>query len=277
MKLKSVTPACPVVVFLMATDEKEGVKNAIESLTDKQYSYEILEYGKPWLGWPQRMEAYAKAAESQPKEQLIMFMDAYDALAFRPWDGLVETFKSFNKPIVGGMETFCGGNCKPLTEWWKSEMKTTPPATQYVNGGLIMGEAGYLAKAYRWMLKEKHADDQIGMASYILSHPTEFGPDVTQKLFANRILGDKVTQQEWDLKGAYFIHFPGVSIPIQSENYRQVCNQRLSKKTPTTSMLPICIVVILLVIILGVFLLAWNPVRNKLVAQHVETRDANSL
>jgi hypothetical protein len=240
----SVTPV-PVTVLLMATDMKHmGLRNAIDSLARHGYvataqnatadgatpdaaavlgggsRRRIMGEGEKWGGWRHRMQSYrdgaAQAAKEHPKA-LVVCMDAYDALSVRAAsDGLVKTFESFGKPLVLGMERFCGGNCLTLRDWWRTHGKKYAtidgdvPIDRYVNGGLLMGTAEAVRDVYDWMLKNGATDDQIGLANYALKHRDQWAPDCRGKIFKNRIFGAQLTKADLTGRGCYFAHFPGM-------------------------------------------------------------------
>lgn len=181
-QLTFTNPDCVVKVFLVATSNMRGLKNALVSLRKNQFSYEVLGYGTKWKGWRYRMKLYEDATAKEPRNTICVLMDAYDAVCIRPYQTkeFVEAFDSYGKPLVIGMESSCGGNCQSLPEWWdKRPALKAKTKNLYVNGGLISGFSQNISEMFAWMLKDPSiTDDQVGLGLYVKSHPEMWFPDV---------------------------------------------------------------------------------------------------
>lgn len=206
-----------ICVVVVATDAHPGLRNATDTLKKHGHEFRVLGEGQAWRGWRQRMDWYRAAASTLPGDSLVVCMDAYDALCLRSPDRLEEVFRSFGKPLVFSVESFCGGNCVPLKSWWSSDLSKpfqnkdgTAPEDRYVNGGLLMGYAKEVANLYGWMLKENHNDDQVGLGSFALAHPDLWAPDPEHRIFKNRLFNSRLTDEDLQGKGCFFAHFPGM-------------------------------------------------------------------
>lgn len=206
--------ACPVTVYTVATRHSMGAHNLLASLRRYGYRYRVLAWGQAWGGWRHRMTLYRDAAAAHAPTDVLVFLDAYDVVAARPWRGIAEAFAAFGAPLVTGMEALCSPeNCGNLAPWWAATRRTPRTRAKYVNGGCIVGTAAAIAAAYRWILADaRHfTDDQIGLAAYINAHPEVYAPDDARVLCSNKLALQRMTDDERDGKGAYFLHFPGLS------------------------------------------------------------------
>lgn len=213
-----------LTVLMMASNSLHpGLKNAKSSLDKHEIRYQVLGLNEKWGGWPHRMKTYRDAAQKLAEENplnVVVCMDAYDALSVRHGDGLMELFRSFDKPLVLSLEKVCMGNCVSVRDWWRTDGQEylldagitdgIPPADRYVNGGLLMGYAGAVRDLYDWMLKTGQEDDQKGLARYALAHRDRWAPDVQGRIFKNKVFGAQLTKQDLASEGVYFAHFPGM-------------------------------------------------------------------
>lgn len=216
---------CPVTVLVVATKMEMGAHNMLASLRRYGYPYRVLGWGEPWRGWRQRMTWYRDAAAAFPRDALVLFADAYDIVAARPWAGLVEAYDAVrgDAPIVTGMEAWClPSNCGRIDGWWAQSARKPASSHAYINGGVILGRAGAIADAYAWILADARGftDDQVGLAAYVADHPSAFAPDDAGAIVANKHVMERMSGEEAAGDGAYFLHYPGVNktpalFPIQ--------------------------------------------------------------
>jgi hypothetical protein len=226
-----------LMVLMMASSASHpGLLNAVDSLKlqgyriatqqiveqQKHHQYRVLGLGEQWGGWRHRMRTYRDAAAELTQLDplaVVVCMDAYDAICLRSaGDGLLDTFRSFGKPLVLSLERVCIGNCVSIRDWWETD--GTPhlrkaslsdlPEDRYVNGGLVMGYAWAIQKLYDWMLNINEADDQRGLGRYALAHRDHWAPDIQGRIFKNKLYGDPLTSADLSGQGAYFAHFPGL-------------------------------------------------------------------
>jgi hypothetical protein len=222
-----------VTVFLMATHDGPGLRNALRTLRKHGMPYRVLAFGDAWKGWRERMRQYQEAAATCQTQYCVM-MDAYDALSIRPVQGLVEAFLSYNKNILIGMESSCGGNCKPIDSWWNKKAKSLKSKTDnwYVNGGLLMGTREAIADMYQWCLNDSSlVDDQVALGHYCLAFPDSWFPDVFERVFTNKPYGKLLTLNQQTQNGSYFAHFPGAKDFLHTKNqYMKTAKSLLKSK-----------------------------------------------
>jgi hypothetical protein len=218
------------------------------------FDAQVLGTDEAWTGWRMRMRLYRDAATVLAAENpstIVVCMDAYDALctsAVHTGDKqseFVDRFRSFKKPVVLSVEAGCFLNCMPLDSWYidndplfelakKSRWKTTKnglPYKRYVNGGLLAGNAASIAGIYDWMLKNGATDDQIGLSLWSQAHPNDWYPDVAERLFSNKILGERLSSKEKHA-GPMFTHFPGTgALRSTAVSYNRAARTLLGRST----------------------------------------------
>jgi hypothetical protein len=215
-----ILPPDQLCVFTVATKYMIGLHNWQESLVTQEFSYRILGFGDQWKGWRYRMETYRNAllswSEKYGDASIVILSDAYDVLFIRKsTDGILNTYKKFNKPIVVSIEKGCGLNCGLITEWWnenKSHIKNITNNNRYMCAGLIMGECKALATALTWALDHGYKDDQIGLSSYVQVFPHLVWADYKSEIFRTKQDDFYLSEPEKGQFGAYALHFPSLRI-----------------------------------------------------------------
>jgi hypothetical protein len=237
-----------IIVGIMVTQLNAGAVNMINSLKKLGWNYEIIGKNVKWEGWETRMIVYADFCSSKEVNDVIVLIDAYDALSVKYSNGFEELFNSFQLDIIVGAENYCGANCLPIHKFWS---RNTPSqnGNQYVQGGCIVGKAGSLADMYRWCLSKKISDDQMAIAQYIEENThIKIGLDADNKIsfhdnwgctgkFSISSTGVSIQRDQF-FPDPYFVHFPGFlvwkSIPlihgtknIELQNYNTVAKHIL--------------------------------------------------
>jgi hypothetical protein len=222
-----------VIVGIMMTTINAGGANMKTALSNLGWDFVVLGENTVWTGWATRMTEYANFASRQDPDDIVVLVDAYDAIATRSPLGFVELFESFGTDLVIGAENFCMGNCKPLDEWWVKKSVLNTFGNLYVQGGCTTGRAFAIEKLYRWCVDANIPDDQIAIANYLLEHDSTVASlDYGNKIafhdnwgstghFSINAHNDDVVVKRGDLvTEPYFVHFPGFlvwrSIPILS-------------------------------------------------------------
>jgi hypothetical protein len=203
----------------------------LAALAHHGYCFRVIGVGEPWLGWRGRMRAYATAARELAAMAgdgaLALFIDAYDALPLRSPENITAAFSRAAAPadpessrgaahVVFGGETVCGhpAVCRPLPQsWWRAHLERgrPQPARQYVNGGMAIGRALEIARAYEWMLDGGFEDDQVGASAWLAAHVHEGALDVNENLFHTVDSGKRLpSEAALEGLGHYFEHFPWI-------------------------------------------------------------------
>jgi hypothetical protein len=128
--------------------------------------------GVEWKGFITKIKGYAEIAQSVLSEQLLIIVDAYDALPNTHFteEELVRRFYMISpgaEKVVVGAESSCFLNCYVHTKTATGSYVTND--NYYPNGGFIMGKAGLIHKLYQHMLDNKwNFDDQYGLGYSML-------------------------------------------------------------------------------------------------------------
>ncbi len=209
-----------VVVGIMMTQLNAGGINMKTSLQTLGWNAQTLGMGEKWKGWMMRMTMYAEFSETQDPNTVVVFVDAYDALATRSPEGFQELFESFGCDLVIGAENFCGTNCSPVSSWWKQSNLHPTNGNLYVQGGCVVGRAHALSKMYRWILDQNIHDDQLGISAYVnhgvcdsvtldyenkICFHDNYGQTGTFSLDASIV----TVTRDLLVTNPYFVHFPG--------------------------------------------------------------------
>lgn len=169
-------------VLSVCTNSSPGLYNFRTSLSKNGFEdVEIMGQGEKWGGWRYRMRKYLnRCAELEPTE-VVIHSDGDDVLCVKGDSKTMEdTYRTFGTSIVTAAESICGSNCVPLHNYWKDQKR---PSCQYVNCGVLIGEAQAFVKLWTWVLEQGYEDDQVGLANYINAFPEEFSLDDQHLLF----------------------------------------------------------------------------------------------
>jgi hypothetical protein len=217
-----------IIVGIMVTTLNAGSVNMINSLKKLGWNYEIIGKNIKWEGWQTRMKVYADFCASKNIDDIIVLIDAYDAICIKSVNGFEELFNSFQLDIVVGAENYCGINCIPINQFWNRH-PLLKNENQYVQGGCIVGKAHCLSDMYTWALSKKIQDDQMAISQYIESNAqVNIGLDIDNKISFHDNWGStanfNISETGISIKrgnfipSPYFVHFPGFlalkSIPL---------------------------------------------------------------
>jgi hypothetical protein len=227
-----------VHVYVLATRHTAGSRNMVNALRYLGFRFTVLAEGQAFRGFRWRSAQYrdAAAAHGNPNE-LLVFVDAYDALPLRSPRGLREAFDAMadsEATVVVGGETGCALlNCGRVGAWWDSAEKYNraqrgQAVARHVNGGFVAGRAAAVARAYDWIVARGYADDQRGMTAYL----NTVGPhaamlDHRATLVQNWHIGEAVRARPWGSAGPWFIHFPGSRAGINKTPYNALAAEVL--------------------------------------------------
>jgi hypothetical protein len=179
----------------------------------------VVGMGLPWQGWTTRTREYYRYVESLPPRTLLVLIDAFDVLACRSPEDLVETFNSFHKPLVVSAEDGCIPymSCLPVEKWWQ-QTQQKPNKYKYVNAGFMMGYREALLHVLKYNLESGIPDDQLSLGHYVEAFPEGVALDTESRLIATVTLGwrqDFRNEQGQAVRISsrakpFFIHTPGM-------------------------------------------------------------------
>jgi len=225
----------------------DTTRRFIRTLEKNGWGYRLVGEGEVWMGFISKLKGYRNALESLPDNKLVILSDARDVLCLRGPTAFTEGFVSFNRDLVVSMEvlcqgnfdvpeTFCGGQCIPLTAYWKHNNITSLPARKFANSGLIAGRASSLKTFLDWAIANNFTDDQLALCKYMVNFPERIGADFQAVLLHTSTFGvnagiqsihiqknDSPTFAEIFGRGAFFLHIPGCVNKGQKIVYTEVC------------------------------------------------------
>jgi hypothetical protein len=210
----------------------ENTRFFVTTLQQTKWAYKLVGEGEKWEGFPTRMKCYLRELTTLKEDQVVVLSDARDVFAVRPPNEFIKGFLSYGGRVVVSMELFCegymaddrttGGQCIPLTNYWRHYNLTEQPHRRYVNMGLIAGYAKDLKQLLSWILEHKYTDDQLGLCNYLNAFPHLVYADVKAEMlhtsgsavscctYNNPIQSaDGPTLTELLGCGAFFLHIPG--------------------------------------------------------------------
>lgn len=175
-----------VKIVAFANDHNEPMLlNLIKTLQKYDYDYEIIGKGIKWTGFMTKINGYLNHVSKMHPDQIVAIVDAYDVLACGPSSEFISKYRSYNKSLVIGSETFCGTNCIPVDNWWKYNSSISKGKLQYLNSGFCVGTAKSLKKALNYMIELNIDDDQEALCKYVNKYPKEVALDINGFLVAN--------------------------------------------------------------------------------------------
>lgn len=180
------------------------LKNLVMTLRDHNYTYEVIGKGIKWIGFMTKIKGYYDYAVAQPPDRIILSIDGYDMFCTGPPEELLTKYRSYNRPIVVGAETFCGANCMPVKKWW-GQASMEPSAVRYCNSGFIMGRAREMTMMYKHMLLSGKDDDQLAACAFVEDYPALIALDVQMALVGN-ITPIDFHRIKWDVRQQRIIH-----------------------------------------------------------------------
>jgi hypothetical protein len=154
--------SAPVRVFCYASDPNEALDDWLLTAKRCGYTPQVIGLGTPWLGFKQKSEGWASAAEriaTDHPDEPILFTDSYDVLFNAPASRALQVLQECGKPILVGMEPACLSNCVGVQPGQDRER------LKYINSGVIMGKALPLAQLLRESVNVRVDDDQYALGT----------------------------------------------------------------------------------------------------------------
>ena len=271
-----------ISVFACATNRSVQVQHFFKSFEQHSgWDVHIVGMGLKWESYRTKMKSYRDALRQVHKKQVVVCLDAYDAICIRDSAGFLDTFYKYNTPILVSYEPLCAftiynrffqSGCCPNIDKWKMFHQISLSEPIYVNSGCIVGYAGEIYKMFDWILEYKGfsiRDDQVGVGLYMNEFPHNVKLDLEDRFVFNDNFGERLqlrvlenNEVEIDLPNKpYFLHFPGIKYRPNTTNYETVCSALLGVKVPLHETIlhkrsfPIYIPLFLIVVLLVMFLI----------------------
>ena len=153
----------------VATDCIQALENWEYSVKENKHDYKILGIGQKWRGWSWRSMLLSDYFSELKSDTLICITDAYDALILDTPDKFIDLYNKTGSELIIGVEHISDESENYILE---SIGLKKPPSSAgevvpgyYINGGGILGKAGVLSKAYKFIAN--YNDDQIGWKKFL--------------------------------------------------------------------------------------------------------------
>lgn len=229
-----------IPVLTVATERNKRVKLLERSfLAHKGWDLRVLGVGQKWQSFRTKMELYCEELRRIKPDQVVVCLDAYDAVCARDSSGFEAELKKFRVPIVAGYESvalptiynkWVRIGVAPAIDKWKAHHNIHAKDV-FVNSGCIVGRAGEVLGMWEWVLNYEEFtihDDQIGVGFYMNEFPEKVKLDTESRIVWNDHMFYKTTMEECGDKLVvggpeqvpYFIHFPGLKGQSGSHAYR---------------------------------------------------------
>jgi hypothetical protein len=220
-------------VILLATHSTPSFENSKLSLKNANIEPHILGWREEWKGWKWRIELYKNFCENQDKDEVLVFLDAFDTLCMRKdtRDNFEKAFRSYNADIVFSSEWWCGSktNCGATKRFSNPKLCLLEKhERKYVNAGFVCGKASALFQMYSDLLVQDFSDDQQAISFWIDS---EKSSTISLALDTSVLCR---TVNVFDVEGYYsfFVHFPGPMLKLGLfPHYRLYGEQVLREQT----------------------------------------------
>ena len=125
-------PKLHVVTYASHGGIDDRFCRSLESIYQNNINLKLLGWGQKWKGLPQKLEAALSYAKTQPKQDLLLFVDAFDVLFMGNTEEIIDTYLNMHSPkLLFGAE--CG--CWPRTRACFSRYPPSPTRYRYLNSG----------------------------------------------------------------------------------------------------------------------------------------------
>lgn len=168
-------------VCTVASHESTCLQQLLDSCVRQGITLDVLGMGQPFEGWAHKFIYVRKYLEELPDTDVVLFVDAYDALILAPPERILKTFLDMKTSFVVSAEKYL----YPYPER-KLEFPQGPTSFKYINSGVYIGYVGYIKQLFKKLSPFKEKDDDQGLLIlHYLKHPKELALDRHCELFLN--------------------------------------------------------------------------------------------
>jgi hypothetical protein len=203
----------------VATHKTDASKNWQRGMRHTGITSKLVGLGQPY-SFDMKIKLALEEMKADLDTDIFITSDVYDVLINKSVvknikktssvkDHILNTFYSFEKPIVIGAEIPCfSHNCYEFN--FTNLSNLVEKEYKYCNSGLIIGYRDYMIELYENLKDCK--DDQMDLGELMNKYPENFALDTESKLFYNVY----VYPNKERLKKALFVHFPGMKYIVSS-------------------------------------------------------------
>lgn len=166
-------------VITVATEENVGLNQLRHCCREFGIDLRVLGMGIPYPGHGYKLSQLQNFVRHVAKDDVVLFVDAYDVLILADKKTILEKFRAKNVPFIISTES----NCWPLTSR-EAEFPPSPTPFRFINSGGIIGYAGHIRKILS-ALKPIHPkdDDQGRFTELFLKDKSLFCLDYQADIF----------------------------------------------------------------------------------------------
>ncbi len=129
-------PSIHIITYASHAGKDDRFCRTIESAIRNEIDLVVLGWGQRWKGLPQKLEAALTYSKTLPKEDVIMFVDAFDVLFIDSAERILDTYLQVKAPkLLFAAE--CG--CWPVKISCFTRYPRSPTTYRYLNSGTWMG------------------------------------------------------------------------------------------------------------------------------------------
>ena len=255
----------------------------------KRYNVNLIKlgWGQKWQGFAWRFTLMINYLKSIDKDELVIFIDAYDVLLLRPLDDIEETFNSIIKISNKKIIISCENNNNALLKLF-GNMQFGQCKSLGINAGTYMGRAKDLLDIYNKLTQDvnfkNNDDDQVLFTTMCNNNNDLFYIDSDHNIFLiaaglfskkmsfDGINIDKNKKLTFNNSTPYFIHAPGNTLMDDlikklgynitnddiNNNYYNSLSEKIKKFKYYNNKFSIIIILII------IFLIYWIFYKNKI-------------
>ncbi|MEQ9303176.1 MAG: hypothetical protein RJQ14_04610 [Marinoscillum sp.] len=214
-------------VTVASSDQKPELKYLLHSCSHFGIQMDLAGLGRPYLGNGTKIVYLIQYLQQLPKDEVVLFTDAYDSFFVRPVDTLKSDFERKNSPLIMTAEDnfyFRLTSVKraiqnPLVKWKYPASKSVFPNYRYLNSGGFIGYAGHILDLFKYLQIDKTMySDQPKLHLHFINHPEDISLDYDHEFFT--IYGKHASEETFEVRNdeltnkntgskPYVFHFPG--------------------------------------------------------------------
>ncbi len=168
-----------MIITTVVTHSEKYFPSLVDSCKKNNYHLEILGWKQKWKGFTWKYQLMKTFLEELPEDEIVMFMDGFDAVILRP--NIEEIFKSKNVDIFFGVEYAKSSLTKFISTTLFSSCKGySLNSGMYI--GYVHGIKNYLNNIN---IEKAYDDDQIILSNYCKDNLEIKNFDVNSEIFLN--------------------------------------------------------------------------------------------
>jgi len=208
----------PILDLLQKTIEAKGEKLTILGLSiNKKIGWEA----NGNLGLKLKLVCEFMNDPNLNKDDIVLFVDAYDVLLYGDKETIIERYNEFEKPLVFGAEMDCSPDDNNIQSRYPAFSKNY--TTRYLNSGLCIGSVEAFRDCFKGYVYVDQINDQYWWKEKFLERQDIIELDYTNKLFLNCHGVDKnniIIENnivKFNHSNPLFLHFNGTSKAIMNK------------------------------------------------------------